>query len=189
MSMRSKAIGMLLVIFVSGVLPVQGEMYKYRDAQGNTCYTDNLALIPEDQRPEAQALETIDADEAVVQSAVDKNAAVLDNSVDQDETQSDMVVDEETISALNLRKKELDAEFSGLMTEKYKLLQEKEKLSGLAGRDVEARESYEGKVTDLNNRIADYKTRRDAFQKECELVKKALKPSSPENGDSEIVAE
>ena len=188
MSMRSRVIGMLLAIVAAGVLPVQAEMYKYRDAQGNTCYTDNLAQIPEDQRPKAQALETIDAD-AAVQATVDKNALELENSFDQDETQTDMVVDEETISALNLRKKELDAEFSGLMAEKYKLLQEKEKLSGLAGRDVEARESYEGKVADLNNRIADYKTRRDAFQNECEVVKKALKPSSPEDEDAEILAE
>ena len=92
MSMRSRVIGMLLAIVAAGVLPVQAEMYKYRDAQGNTCYTDNLAQIPEDQRPKAQALETIDAD-AAVQATVDKNALELENSFDQDKTQTDMVVD------------------------------------------------------------------------------------------------
>jgi hypothetical protein len=163
-------------------------MYKYRDAQGITRYTDNLAQIPEDQRPKAQTLETIETEEAVPASA-DPNTVEMDSSVNQDGTQAEVVVDEETIAALNLRKKELDAEFSGLMAEKYKLLQEKEKLSGLAGRDVEARESYESRVADLNNRIADYKTRQDAFQKESERVKKALEPPSPEDGDAETAAE
>jgi hypothetical protein len=70
------------------------------------------------------------------------------------------------------------------MAEKYTLLKEKQKLDGLAGRDVEARQAYEGKVADLNNRIADYATRRDAFQKACDRVEQALEPTSPEGEEA-----
>lgn len=188
MSMRVVWIGLVFgVLMLSGLLPAKAEMYKYRDAQGNVCYTDNLAQIPEDQRPNAHTMEAISDDETA-QEKEKPNELKPDRQVESGD-QADMVVDEETIAALNARKKELDSEFSGLMAEKYALLKEKEKLTGLAGRDVKARQAYEGKVTDLNNRIADYKVRRDAFQKEGEQVKETLAPSSPEDEGAEILIE
>ena len=166
---------------------LQAEMYKYRDAQGNVCFTDNIAMVPEDQRPNAHAMDTISADESSTPSKEEITAE--SNAGDQAgaDDAEDLVVDEETIAALNDRKKELDSEFSELMAEKYALLQEREKLTGLAGRDVEARKAYEGKVTDLNNRIAEYKTRRDAFQKECDQVKKVLEPPKPEEDANTLI--
>ena len=167
----------LALVLAGAVAPAQSEMYKYRDAQGNVCYTDNLAQIPSDQRPGALTLETIGAEDTAEKKEDDQEpeAADPDDSLVSDE----VIVDEETIAALNDRKKELDEEFSGLMAEKYALLQEKQKLDGLAGRDVKARQAYEGKVTDLNNRIADFASRRDAFQKECDRVKQVLESNSP----------
>lgn len=189
MSMRFVWIGLVFGFFmVSGVLTAQAEMYKYHDDQGNVCYTDNLAQIPEDQRPNAHTMEVISADDTAGQEAENINELKPEGQVESDD-HADMVVDEETIAALNVRKKDLDSEFSGLMAEKYALLKEKEKLNGLAGRDVKARESYEGKVTDLNNRIADYKIRRGAFQKECEQVKQVLAPASSEDEGAEILTE
>ncbi len=178
----------LLVAVVLGFMvllgsSVQAEMYKYRDARGNVCYTDNLAQIPENQRPTAHTMQAINTDDTAAQkkeSAEELNAGHQDaGHQDESNDPEDLIVDAETIAALNDRKKELDSEFSGLMSEKYALLKEKERLSGLAGRNVKAREAYEGKVADLNNRIADYKVRRDAFQQECKQVKQTLEPSSP----------
>ncbi len=159
---------------------LQAEMYKYRDAQGNVCFTDNIALVPEDQRPTAHSMETISTDDASDPSKEEITAEPdTGDQADADDAE-ELIVNEETIDALNDRKQELDSEFSALMAEKYALLQEKDKLAGLAGRNVEARKAYEGKVTDLNNRIADYQARRDAFQKECDQVKKVLEPPMPE---------
>ncbi len=177
--MRYLLVAVMLGFVVLLGSSVQAEMYKYRDARGNVCYTDNLAQIPENQRPTAHTMQAINTDGAAAQkkeSAEELNAGHQDESDDPE----DLIIDAETIAALNDRKKELDSEFSGLMSEKYTLLKEKERLSGLAGRDVKAREAYEGKVADLNNRIADYKVRRDAFQQECKQVKQTLEPSSPE---------
>ncbi len=171
-------VAVMVGLAVTGSL-VEAEMYKYRDAQGNVRYTDNLAQIPEDQRPQALTMETVESVDTTADE--DPNANQADTRDPGDSQGSDeVVVDDETIAALNARKKELDDEFSGLMAEKYVLLQEKQKLDSLAGRDVEARQAYEGKVTDLNHRIADYATRRDAFQKEVDRVKQTLEQTSPE---------
>lgn len=186
--MRHIWLTVLLAASMAAGPTVRAEMYKYRDAQGNICYTDNLAQIPEHQRPNAHSMEAISADEV---SAEEKANLEEPDAGDQAESEApdEMVVNDETIAALSERKKELDGEFSALMAEKYAILQEKQKLDGLAGRDVKARQAYEGKVTDLNNRIADYKTRHDAFKKECERVKQAVEPASPEKEDAETVIE
>ncbi len=167
----------LALMLAGAIAPARSEMYKYRDAQGNVCYTDNLAQIPTDQRPGALTMETIGAGDAAKKQEDVQESDALDS--DDALAPDEAVVDEETIVGLNTRKTELDDEFSGLMAEKYALLKEKQKLDGLAGRDVKARQAYEGKVADLNNRIADYATRRDAFQKECDRVKQVLEPTSP----------
>ncbi len=189
MSVRYLWLGLIFGFMVMGESPVLAEMYKYRDQQGNICFTDNLAQIPVDQRPQAESLEAIETHAAMVKEVEDTDtAATATEDIPEDRSAADSVVDQATIDALNQRKQELDNEFSSLMAEKYTLLQEKERLAGLAGRDVKARQAYESKVTDLNNRIADYKTRRDAFQKECAQVKQVLEPSSPEE-DAETPSE
>ncbi len=177
--MRHIVLAVMLGIMMLWGSTLQAEMYKYRDAQGNVCFTDNIAMVPENQRPNVHAMETIRADDSAPlkdEITEEPNAGDDNDSGDSEE----LIVDEETIDALNVRKKELDSEFSALMAEKYVLLQEKERLTGLAGRNVEAREAYEGKVADLNNRISDYQAKREAFQKECDQVKKVLEPSAPE---------
>ena len=172
----------VVLVSVAVVGPrAKAEMYKYRDTQGNVHYTDNLAQIPEDQRPWALTMETISADDATVEKEENTKKAHAGDLVEPQG--ADEMVDDETITALNTRKKELDDEFSGLMAQKYALLEEKQRLDGLAGRDVEARQAYEGKVAELNQRIADYATRRDAFQEEVDRVKQALEPGSSGGGE------
>ena len=175
--MRFEWLLAILALVISNVVPAQAELYKYRDAQGHVCYTDNLAEVPKDQRPHIQALEEV----AATPSATTIEArAVVEDKPQAATDPSDEVVNEETITDLNSRKQELDKEFAGLMDEKYKLLREKHQLDGLAGRDVEARKAYEDKVTALNERIADYQIRRNAFQKKADQVKQSLNPQATE---------
>lgn len=169
--MRFKWLVATLVLVILNVVPAHAELYKYRDAQGHVCYTDNLAEVPKDQRPHIQSLEEVPVTPA---ARTLEARAVVEDQPQASADPSDGVVNEETIAALNLRKQELDKEFAELMDEKYKLLKEKHQLDGLAGRDVEARRAYEDKVTALNERIADYQVRRNAFQKKAEQVKQSL---------------
>lgn len=179
--MRYLCLGLIFgfLVAVNGPPPAQAEMYKYRDQEGNLRFTDNLAQIPEDQRPQAETLEEIEPDKAAAPKTSDgDDAARKTESAPDDDPAADIAVDQALLDELNQRKKELDSEFAGLMSEKYALLQEKERLTGLASRDVEARGAYERKVADLNDRIDDYKQRRDAYEEECAQVKAALEPPS-----------
>lgn len=160
-----------LMMLIVGLDSASAEIYKYRDAQGIVRYTYDLAEVPEDQRPNVQAY---DEAPAASEPATGESNAPAEASEKKPEKE-DLVVDEKKIEELNQRKKELDAEFAGLMEEKYKLVKEKEKLTdSLAGRDTAAVAEYDAKVKKLNEKIADYQKRRDAFQKEAEEVQKAL---------------
>ena len=171
--MRAAIFAMLMMLLVIGSSnPAAADIYKYRDAQGVVRYTYDLAEVPEDQRPQVQTYE-----EAPTESSASSQAGEASGD-DQDKaekkTDDDLVVDEKTIEELNQKKKELDAEFAGLMEEKYKLLKEKTKLDTLAGRDTVAVAEYDNKVTELNRKIAEYQKRREAFEKKAEAVKKAI---------------
>lgn len=163
----------VLVWLVAGFSAVTAEIYKYRDAQGVMRYTYDLAEVPEDQRPKVQTYEETPA--AVGADPTSKKEEVSADTIDGDAKDGTPPVDEEKIKELNQKKKDLDAEFAGLMEEKYKLLKEKEKLAGsLAGRDKQAVAKYDDKVKKLNRKIEEYQKRRETFQKEAEEVQKAL---------------
>ena len=164
---------LLLMVFVSG--PVTAEIFKYRDAQGVLRYTYDLGEVPEDQRP---GIETYEEETASVVESPQKSQngeASADESENKPADDVPPPVDEQQIEELTQKKKDLDAEFAGLMEEKYSLLKEKEKLANsLAGRDTAAVAEYDKKVEALNRKIADYQKRRDAFQEEADAVKKAV---------------
>ena len=176
-------IGMLLV----GFSPSVAEYYKYRDTQGNIRYTDNLADVPMDQRPATETFEEAPSntlsETAVGQEDSSKESESEESNDLEKGDEAAPVVDEQKIEELNQRKKELAAEFAGLMEEKYTLLKEKKRLAGtLAGRDAKMVAEYDDKVKKLNQKIADYQKRREAFQKEVDEVQKAI--ANPEESGS-----
>jgi chromosome segregation ATPase len=171
-------IGLLLI----GSRPATAEYYKYRDAQGNIRFTDNLTDVPESQRPSAKTFEEISgntSEEDPDASAPDNNSAQANSSEEQDGIEDAEKpapdVDEATIDALNARKEKLDREQAELMESKRNLEEERAGLESLAGRDVKARQAYEEKVKALNHKIADYQKRLKQFQKDADAVKEALK--------------
>jgi chromosome segregation ATPase len=166
---------MAAVIVFTALPPAVAEIYKYRDAQGVTHYTYDLGEVPEDQRP---GIETYEEETASVVESPQEGQNGEVSAGESENNPADNVpppVDEQQIEELTQKKKDLDAEFAGLMEEKYTLIKEKEKLAdSLAGRDTAAVAEYDKKVEALNRKIADYQKRRDAFQEEAEAVKKAV---------------
>jgi chromosome segregation ATPase len=160
------------MVFIFGLNTTNAEIYKYRDAQGVIRYTYDLAEVPEDQRPRVQ---TYEETAAATNSPSTQEADIAPAESPKEDGEEDTgVVDEKKIEELSKRKKELDAEFAGLMEEKYKLLKEKNRLDTLAGRDTAAVAEYDKKVKELNRKIADYQKRQEAFQKEAKEVEESL---------------
>ncbi len=162
---------LVVLIVMLSPLVAWGEYYRYTDAGGNLRFTDNLAEVPEAQRPQVAVYEEAQPPPAPA-PAVGEPAT---EAAPEEPPIKTFAADPETVERLEATKRTLDQEYAELMDAKQKLLQEKEeKLKGLAARDVKARQDYESRVKQLNDRIRDYETRREAFTKECAALDQSL---------------
>jgi hypothetical protein len=166
---------LVLVLFSVGL--ANAEIYKYRDAQGVIRYTYDLGEVPEDQRPGIKSYEEEVAPTVESTPSERVENASIEQADNESSEEAPLIVDDQKIEELNQKKKKLDQEFADLMEEKYKLIKEKERLETLAGRDANAVAAYEGKVKELNRKIADYQKRQEGFQKEVDEVKEAAEAS------------
>jgi hypothetical protein len=136
-----------LLLFVAG--SVYGSIYQYTDESGVVRFTDDLSLIPDDQREEVKITESVkntyNPKEVVPKSA----APVIETPAD--EIRSDA-------QELDAIRAELHREYDSLMAEKEALgpAPPKKTKSGVKA-------DYNYKVTDLNRRIDDYQKRRSEF--------------------------
>lgn len=152
--------------------PVSAEFYRYTDKNGVLCFTDNLADIPEDQRPDVHRYSEPDdyltpeeRDRKARQEAEDRQRAreASGASDKRKETEIREPRNRSMVTRLNNIKAALDKECAELVKEKESLAKEKDTLTTPAG--VKA---YQEKVTRLNERIASYDKRRKAFQEEAD---------------------
>ena len=154
------------------------EYYKYRDQNGVLRYTDNLADIPEDQRPK---IETRSSTEDYLPTREPAEAKPKDKKVQEFnkkmEEQSQAISHEmqSGSAGVNLQriKNSLDQEYEELMKEKAGLLKLREKINTRA--DGAA---YSERVTALNKKNADFEARRQAFQKEAEAFNEKTKSAA-----------
>lgn len=75
----------LIIIFFSTT--VSAEFYKYVDANGNTCFTDDFNKVPEDQRADLKGYEEskIDSDTDTVEKKAVKEIKVPDDNKNQED--------------------------------------------------------------------------------------------------------
>ena len=162
---------LMVSILMLSPLVARGEYYRYTDAEGNLRFTDNLAEVPEAQRPQVAVYQEAQPPPA---PAPEVGEPATEPAPEEPPIKT-FAADPETVERLEATKRTLDQEYAELMDAKQKLLQEKEeKLKGLAARDVKARQDYESRVKQLNDRIRDYETRREAFTKECAALDQSL---------------
>jgi len=151
----------LLIIFTYG--SASAEFYKYKDANGNVRFTDDLSKVPESQRPNVTSYEESDSPSP---SAAPQKEAESDEKADKT-TEEDAV---KTNASLNEQRNQiqqkqdnLKKEFKGLMDEKAKLAEaSKGKMT------VEERIELDRKIKKLNENIAQYDDKRKALNKEIE---------------------
>lgn len=129
-------------------------VYKFVDSQGVTRYTDDLLLVPVDQRPPV-----VEETETQLSAAVESNPATtavqettIESTTDEDEKRSDV---KNRGAGLTARRERLDAEYSAIMREQQRLSSLRDGL-----RSARERKEYHLAVTQLNARIQAYEQRR-----------------------------
>jgi hypothetical protein len=178
--MVSYIFAILIFIFL-WMHPVFAEMYRYRDTDGIVRYTDNLADVPEAQRPKTVHEKSPDSDRPTPSQHPSDRNETTDQPVDSLKSArinptGDMPRIEDgsngsaQIDTLLKSKMELDAEYAQIMKESLALSEQRKTVT-----DYENARAYNDKVATLNARIDDYEMRRAAFQKEADAFDASLK--------------
>jgi predicted RNase H-like nuclease (RuvC/YqgF family) len=151
-------IRMILLVGMIGCLaiPAFGKYYRYTDANGVLRFTDNLADVPKDQRPNVKTFKSIKSrvakDEAGPESTV-KAAPPSNNSRDEEYAREK--------DKLDRRQAELNKLFMKLQNERTALAAK----APPAGASAETIDAYRQKVENLNTRIGRYEKQRAEFEK------------------------
>ena len=162
----------LVIIFFC--TPVLGEFYRYVDESGNVKYTDDLGLVPEEQRPTAK---TYIESRGIPEEKTDVSDAEKEKTV-QDSTAE---LDQRKIQ-LDKEKLELEKEYEAMMKEqdalseaskkaKTRVLVQKFNKSVLAFNEKTV--EYEKKRRALDERIVKYNSEvKQILEKKLEKMQK-----------------
>jgi len=163
----------MLIVSVWFPTTVCAEFYKYRDQNGVLRFTDNIADVPKDQRVGVETRQEIKSNETpadfsqTTRPEVEERQKALATPVFQ-EPQDEA----ELLSAQELSQKKaaLDEEYANLMKEKRALLESKKNIKNVSGS-----KAYNKKAEVLNQKIADFDKRRQAFTKQADAFNQKMK--------------
>ncbi len=212
--MRKAIVTTLLFLFLASY--AGAEFYRYTDRDGNVRFTDDLGMIPEDQRPgvkEYQAYEAAPASDPAKNTPMSSpdEKGEEGSGTDTDSDAEDSEIDEEgeaeeTETAegeggkydFDAMYKGLEKRRDGLTGEYEEMMKQREELAQVpegepTSEQIEARNA---KVRDFNDKVKAYQTRRDAFEKErdeynakaIETMKKTLEEQESREAE-ELLAE
>ncbi len=157
----------LLVVFVLSVAaPAAGTLYEYRDADGNTRFTDDLGTVPEDKRENIRRIQEVpesstpseeqEPPEETEEAAVDADAG---DQAEGDQAENDDADLVEKREALRSEQAELQTEYEGIQEEKAQIGDPPDEDAPLA-----EFEAYGEKVDQINDRIRAYQEKLKAHE-------------------------
>ena len=165
---------MIRLIIVVGMtlcwlIPAYGEYYQYRDENGVLRFTDDLASIPPDQRPDVKTHQSIESKPvrpisgaATVESATKAGAAAEKSSQASGNTWQER--DTKKRQELNQMQADLKETFEALQAERSKL----EADAPPSRAPVKEKADYNKKVEALNEKIALYEAQLDSFNEQVQ---------------------
>jgi len=139
----------LIILAVLSLLPIPAcaEYYKYKDSNGVLRFTDNLLLVPKDQRENIQAYE-----EAVTPESKPETSDVVKEGADLKNKNI-------RIEQLNSERNSLEKSFKDLEAERIFLLE-----SPPSPQEKEAYETHRKRIEAFNDKIKSYEEQRKMFQ-------------------------
>jgi hypothetical protein len=152
--------------------PCTAEFYRYKDENGVIRFTDNLADVPEDQRPEAKGYTEPDDNLTPEEKAEKKQATVEAEQKKAVETEKKKETEAESVEreSLTQRKTALEQEYADLMKERETVMAGKEKLE-----TPEEKKAYYENIDRFNNKLSDFEKRHTQLQKDVEVFNKKQK--------------
>ncbi|MFO7885898.1 MAG: hypothetical protein R6U68_13860 [Desulfobacteraceae bacterium] len=148
-----------MVLFFINIFPVQGDVYKYKDKNGDIVYTNDLTKVPLEQRRSGPFMEEIQQ----YQDSEEKRGK-KPLTEDRKKTQQNKNIQfEKKRKALLERKAALADELKKLQAKKIVLEEENKTL-----KTADHRKAFVKKVEKYNKRIELYNKEKDALDKEIE---------------------
>ena len=155
-------LGIILIAALMAAPPAYAEFYKYVDENGNIRFTDDITMVPREQREKLREYQDY-ADDAEAAPETSKTPATAPPA-ETPEPDRAPVSDEDLIA----QGKRLEAERAALDTEYNALMEARRILEERSGefRTKGSRKEYETQVIQLNERNAAYEAKRAAYDNE-----------------------
>ncbi len=151
------------------------QYYQYKGTDGALHYTDNLADVPADQRPNVKPIRgtwsqvpVSDKPQPAIGSDADADAR---NTPEKQPSAAGRKIAEQTLEKLKREKAALDKTFHRLEAEK-KQLEENPPGKKASINEIQA---YDNRIYELNRRIKEYQKRRKEFSKKAKAYNKTVK--------------
>jgi hypothetical protein len=145
-------------------LSASAEFYRYIDEKGNIHYSDDLSTVPENQQTDiyeyGESQRNAYDDQKDEQSTVKSRPLFEENQV-RDQNEADDL--DETKRRLDRRKQEFEKEYKALMQEREQITKDNKNLKPRA-----SAKKYNKMISEFNEKIADYETRKKVFDAEVE---------------------
>ncbi len=178
--MKKTKLATFLIFALLMAAPLDAEIYKYIDENGQKRWTDDLSQVPEQQRAAAQRIET-DAekpDDAItgkVEKAQSESATGTKTGITDTGTAGENA--ELSREALEAEKAELDLRYQQLLEEREQI----EKLTPEA-RDAKTRAELNKRINAFNNQTKQYEEQLDIFNQKVNTFNQAImQKRTPQN--------
>jgi len=173
--MKKTTLVFLLVIFPMFTAPLNADIYKYIDENGQKRWTDDLSQVPPEQRNAVERLET-ENDAAVLPNQVADDGTQPETSSPADAKLPDTDAENEKANldriALNREQSDLNALYKELVAEKAQLEKAKSEAAS-----AEAREELKQKINAYNEKAKAYDQRLDSFNQKASQYNQQIRAS------------
>jgi len=155
-------LGLILMLAVLAALPANAEFYKYVDENGNVRFTDDITVVPREQREKLREYQDYIEESEEISETPDTEPA--EPPAEAAESEPARV----TSGALTEQGKRLEKEKVALDTEYSALMEARRMLEERRGefRTKSALKEYETQILELNGRNAAYEAKREAYDQE-----------------------
>ena len=166
---------LILMLCIGIILPASAEIYRYTDENGTTRFTDDLNMVPVDQRVIADELPESYSPETLPEAPAERTPNEATSP-----TEADLA---DMSGALRERRRDLD-------NERVRLVAEQEELNAAAGAAVTKEEAlaHKKRIDQLQQDAAAYEEKRQAFEQELARYNEAGDTLNRNQGEPPVEA-